>query len=64
MANKFTLIFWCVMLMLLVVFVTLKLTHIFVWSWLWVFSPIWLPFAIVVGLLLIGNIILFVIKNQ
>ena len=23
------------------------------WSWVWVFSPIWLPFAIVVGVILI-----------
>ena len=27
---------------LLIIFVTLKLTHIITWSWLWVLSPIWI----------------------
>ena len=44
-----------------VVFIILKLTHIIAWSWLWVLSPIWLPFAIVIGawvlIILIGEAI-------
>ncbi len=27
------------------------------WSWWWVFSPLWLPFAIILGLLAIGGVI-------
>lgn len=29
-------------IVLLIIFVTLKLTHIITWSWLWVLSPIWI----------------------
>ena len=29
-----------------IVFITLKLIGIINWSWLWVLSPIWIPFAI------------------
>ena len=42
--------------LLLVVFVTLKLTGHIDWSWWWVTSPIWLPIAlaaIVVGIIVL-----------
>lgn len=29
-------------IVLLIIFVTLKLTHIITWYWLWVLSPIWI----------------------
>lgn len=32
------------------IFITLKLCGVIGWSWLWVLSPFWLPFAIVLGL--------------
>ena len=35
--------------LLLVAFIVLKLCHVIDWSWWWVFSPIWMPFAIVLG---------------
>lgn len=36
-----------------IAFVILKLCKVIDWSWWWVFSPIWIPFAIiiVIGLL-------------
>lgn len=36
-----------------VVFVTLKLVGTVSWSWVWVLSPLWLPFAILFGFMLI-----------
>ena len=33
---------------LTLLFVALKLTGVIAWSWLWVFSPLWLTFAVAV----------------
>lgn len=38
--------------LLLITFIVLKLTKVISWSWWWVLSPIWIPMAFVVGLLL------------
>lgn len=38
---------------LLLIFVTLKLTGYITWSWLWVLSPLWMPWAIVLVILLL-----------
>ena len=35
------------MTLLTVMFIVLKLTNLIAWSWWWVFSPIWIPVAIV-----------------
>ncbi len=35
---------------LFIVFLVLKLTNVITWSWWWVFSPLWLPVVIVLGL--------------
>lgn len=50
--------------LLTVAFVVLKLTHFIDWSWWWVWSPLWLPVALVLGvcvvvLLVLGVIALF-----
>jgi hypothetical protein len=39
---------------LAILFITLKLTGHIDWSWWWVVSPIWLPFAVLLGLALLG----------
>lgn len=39
--------------LLAIVFITLKLIGIINWSWLWVLSPIWIPFAIWLAVILI-----------
>lgn len=35
---------------LCLIFITLKLTGYIAWSWLWILSPLWLPWAIVLGI--------------
>ena len=34
------------------IFAFLKITGLIFWSWIWVFSPIWLPIAVVIAFLL------------
>ena len=47
--------------LLLVAFIVLKLCHVIEWAWVWVLSPLWIPFAlwliIVVVVLFIGWIV-------
>lgn len=46
---------------LLFIFICLKLTNVITWSWWWVFSPLWLPFAIIFGVIVIGFIVTFLL---
>lgn len=39
--------------LLAILFIALKLLGIIEWSWLWVLSPIWLPMAVVILIILI-----------
>jgi hypothetical protein len=39
--------------LLTIVFIVLKLTNYIDWSWLWVFSPLWIPVALLLLVLLI-----------
>ena len=41
--------------LLAILFITLKLTGYIAWSWLWVLAPIWIPFVIVVFILIIAG---------
>lgn len=41
--------------LLFIVFLVLKLVGVISWSWWWVFSPIWIPFLIVVILIAIAG---------
>ena len=43
--------------LLLVAFIVLKLTGTIGWSWWWVLSPLWIPIALVVVVLIIAAII-------
>ena len=43
--------------LLLVAFIVLKLTGVIGWSWWWVLSPLWIPIALVVVVLIIAAII-------
>ena len=50
-----------------IVFVVLKLTHTIDWPWLWVLSPFWIPFAIVLLMLMIGGTMIglaYVLKRK
>lgn len=40
--------------LLAIAFIVLKLTEVIDWSWLWVLSPLWAGFAIVLIVWLIG----------
>jgi len=43
--------------LLTIVFIILKLMGHIEWAWIWVLSPIWIPFAVVIGILIIVGII-------
>lgn len=47
---------------LTIVFITLKLCKIIDWSWWWVLSPILIPVALVLVILLIVGIIYLIVK--
>ena len=47
------------LVVLTIVFVLLKVFGKITWSWVWVFAPLWLPFALI---LVVGLIILVGIK--
>jgi len=36
-----------------IVFIVLKLLHVIEWSWFWVLAPLWMPFALVLLLVLL-----------
>lgn len=45
--------------LLTILFIGLKLGNVITWSWLWVLSPMWIPFAIlllVIIIVLIGKL--------
>ena len=43
--------------LLTLLFITLKLTGCIEWSWLWVLSPLWIPFVIVLLVILaVGSV--------
>ena len=48
--NQTTLFNSSILTILFVVFLVLKLTGNIDWSWWWVTSPLWIPIAIVIGL--------------
>ena len=45
--------------LLTVLFIGLKLTHVIAWSWLWVLSPLWISAALAVVIWLAVAAILF-----
>lgn len=48
--------------LLTVLFIGLKLTDHIDWSWWWVLSPLWIPLALVVGLIAICGMIAVIVK--
>lgn len=42
--------------LLLVAFVVLKLCGVIAWSWWWVLSPLWIPAAFVLAILVLGGL--------
>lgn len=42
--------------MLLILFITLKLTGVIDWSWWWVLAPFWVPLSLAVLLLTVAKL--------
>lgn len=42
---------------LTIAFIVLKLCHVIEWSWVWVLSPLWITFALVIVLVVIALIV-------
>jgi hypothetical protein len=42
--------------LLTVLFIALKMTGYVAWSWWWVLSPLWIPWAILLGILAVAAI--------
>jgi len=61
--QKITPINSSILTILFVVFLTLKLTGNIDWSWWWVTSPLWLPVAIILTII-IGAIVFYNIGNK
>jgi hypothetical protein len=50
-------------IVLTIVFIVLKLTHVIDWSWWWVLSPLWISALIAVAILLIIFAIVVAVKR-
>jgi len=53
--------------LLAILFIALKLLGKIDWSWLWILAPLWIPLAIVLGVLVfigIGALIAFIITSK
>ena len=49
--------------LLTVLFVGLKLTNVIAWSWVWVLSPIWISFLLLIIFLSIAAIFIAVMEK-
>lgn len=45
---------------LTILFVILKMCNIINWSYLWILSPLWIPFAIIVGIFVLCAILVLI----
>jgi len=48
--------------LLTILFVGLKLTNIIAWPWIWVLSPIWISFLILIPILIIAALVVALTK--
>nr|DAP11260.1 MAG TPA: transmembrane protein [Caudoviricetes sp.] len=49
--------------LLSIVFIILKLTHFIDWSWWWVLSPLWLPLAAALSIILVILVLKAIFKS-
>ena len=47
---------------LTIIFVILKCTGAVNWSWIWVFAPLWIPFAVVIAIIVLVAVFVVVRK--
>ncbi len=50
--------------LLLVAFIVLKLVGEIAWPWIWVLSPLWIPFVLIIGLTLIIWLVKIIFSNN
>lgn len=43
--------------LLAIVFIVLKLTKVITWSWIWVLSPLWVVWSLIIVLLIIYKLL-------
>ena len=43
--------------LLSVAFIVLKLCKVIEWSWVWVLAPVWVPWAVLIVLAIVGGVI-------
>ncbi len=48
--------------LLAIVFIVLKLTKVITWSWWWVLSPLWIPLAVGLAIIIIWLILTAILK--
>lgn len=48
--------------LLTLLFIAFKMTGVIAWSWWWVLSPLWIPFALAVGLLAVMSLAAVVVR--
>lgn len=46
--------------MLGVAFIVLKLCHVITWAWVWVLAPIWIPWALTLGILAVVGLVILI----
>ena len=46
--------------LLAIAFIVLKLCNVITWSWLWVLSPLWIPLALTILIILIAVLIAWI----
>ena len=43
--------------LLTILFIGLKLGHVIGWSWWWVLAPLWLPYAVIFGVVIVCAVV-------
>jgi hypothetical protein len=47
---------------LFILFLILKLTNVITWSWWWVCAPLWMPFVLYIGLIILLGIVTLLVS--
>ena len=50
--------------LLTIVFIVLKLTEVITWSWWWVLSPLWIPAALGIAIMILLGIFLAIKRKR
>ena len=48
--------------LLTLLFIYLKLTDHIPWSWIWILSPLWIAFLVILGVLFLAIMVLVILK--